>query len=55
MQKPVRAFCIRIQRKAWFSLDPEINELEPVDFAEPSVARSSRVLKMVLHYPANHE
>jgi hypothetical protein len=52
MQKSIRAFCIWSQRKAWFSLSPEIKELELVDFAGPSVARTSRVLQRVLHHPA---
>jgi hypothetical protein len=41
MQESIRAFCIRSERKAWFSLAPEINELELVDFAESSVTRET--------------
>jgi len=43
MQKPVHVFCIWSQRKGWFSLTPEINELELVDSAESSVTRNNRV------------
>jgi hypothetical protein len=47
MQKSIRASCIWIQRQEWFSLSPEINELELVDFAGPSVARTIKVLQRV--------
>ena len=53
MQKSVHAFRIWSQRKAWFSLAPEINELVLIDFAEPSVTRNNRVLQRVLHRPAS--
>jgi membrane fusion protein, multidrug efflux system len=54
MQESIRAFCIWSQRKAWFSLSPELNEeSELVDFAGPSVARTIRVLQRVLQHPAN--